>query len=43
MKNNERVRVAVAHGDGIGPELMKATLRILDAAGAEIDPVQIDQ
>lgn len=26
--------VAVAHGDGIGPEIMDATLRILAAAGA---------
>lgn len=29
--------ITVAHGDGIGPEIMDATLRILDAAGAEID------
>ena len=28
--------VAVAHGDGIGPEIMAATLRILDAAGAPL-------
>lgn len=42
MNNNERVKVAVAHGDGIGPELMKATLRILEAAGAKIDPIQIE-
>ena len=26
--------IAVAHGDGIGPEIMDATLRVLEAAGA---------
>ena len=30
-------RIAVAHGNGIGPEIMDATLRILEAAGARID------
>ncbi|MFN8584047.1 MAG: NADP-dependent isocitrate dehydrogenase [Dehalococcoidia bacterium] len=29
--------ITVAHGDGIGPEIMDATLRILEAAGAEIE------
>ncbi|HEU0133791.1 MAG TPA: NADP-dependent isocitrate dehydrogenase, partial [Allosphingosinicella sp.] len=29
--------VAVAFGDGIGPEIMEATLRVLDAAGASLD------
>lgn len=29
--------ITVAHGDGIGPEIMNATLRILDAAGAELE------
>ncbi|MEM1115149.1 MAG: NADP-dependent isocitrate dehydrogenase [Bacteroidota bacterium] len=28
--------IAVAHGDGIGPEIMDATLRILEAAGAPL-------
>jgi len=28
--------VTVAYGDGIGPEIMEATLRILDAAGADL-------
>lgn len=32
------VPIAVAKGDGIGPEIMDATLRILDAAGARIKP-----
>lgn len=31
------VKVAYAKGDGIGPEIMDATLRILEAAGARID------
>jgi isocitrate dehydrogenase len=31
-------RVTVARGDGIGPEIMDATLRILDEAGAPIQP-----
>jgi isocitrate dehydrogenase len=30
--------IAVAYGDGIGPEIMKATLQILEAAGAQIAP-----
>jgi isocitrate dehydrogenase len=29
--------ITVAHGDGIGPEIMDATLRILEAAGAALD------
>ncbi|MFM7773333.1 MAG: NADP-dependent isocitrate dehydrogenase [Candidatus Kapaibacterium sp.] len=29
-------RITVAYGDGIGPEIMDATLRILEAAGADI-------
>jgi len=39
---NDIVKVAVAYGDGIGPEIMDATLRILDAAGANIKPERID-
>ncbi|EON78580.1 Isocitrate dehydrogenase [NADP] [Lunatimonas lonarensis] len=30
-------KITVAYGDGIGPEIMKATLSILEAAGAEIE------
>src|SRR5215813_2241312 len=29
--------ITVAHGDGIGPEIMAATLQILDAAGAQLE------
>ena len=32
----EVTKVAVAYGDGIGPEIMQATLRVLEAAGANI-------
>jgi isocitrate dehydrogenase len=30
-------KITVAYGDGIGPEIMKATLDILEAAGAQIE------
>ena len=39
---NVPVKVAVASGDGIGPEIMSATLRILEAAGANIEPEFIE-
>jgi isocitrate dehydrogenase len=29
--------ITIAYGDGIGPEIMEATLQILDAAGAQIE------
>ncbi len=32
-----KVPITVAHGDGIGPEIMDATLRIIQAAGAALD------
>jgi isocitrate dehydrogenase len=37
--------ITVAYGDGIGPEIMNATLRILDAAGAplEIETIEIGE
>ena len=40
-----RVPVTVAAGDGIGPEIMAATLRIIEAAGAalRIEQVEIGQ
>jgi len=34
--------ITVAHGDGIGPEIMEATLHILTEAGARIDPEVIE-
>lgn len=41
----EKTKITVAHGDGIGPEIMKATLKILNAAGAalEYDEVKIGE
>ncbi len=36
------VPVTVAYGDGIGPEIMEATLNILAAAGAAIAPEKIE-
>src|SRR4051794_22386862 len=39
---SEPVSITVAHGDGIGPEIMAATLRILEAAGAALKIETID-
>jgi isocitrate dehydrogenase len=33
---NEKTAITVAYGDGIGPEIMQATLQIIEAAGARI-------
>jgi len=42
---SKKVPITVAHGDGIGPEIMDATLRILEAAGAalEIETIEIGE
>ncbi len=37
-----RVPITVAYGDGIGPEIMTATFRVLEAAGARIEPEVIE-
>ena len=34
--------IAVAYGDGIGPEIMEATLHVILAAGAQIEPHVIE-
>jgi isocitrate dehydrogenase len=39
---DKATKVAIAYGDGIGPEIMKATLRILEAAGANIETEKIE-
>ncbi|XLS30769.1 NADP-dependent isocitrate dehydrogenase [Flavobacteriaceae bacterium M23B6Z8] len=39
---NTKTKIAIAYGDGIGPEIMKATLKILNAAGANIEPEVIE-
>jgi isocitrate dehydrogenase len=38
----QKTPITVARGDGIGPEIMAATLRVLEAAGARIAPEFID-
>ncbi len=40
-----RSRITVAHGDGIGPEIMAVTLNIMEAAGAQliIDHIEIGE
>src|SRR5687768_1710537 len=37
-----RIPITVANGDGIGPEIMAATLRILEASGAPLEIEMID-
>ena len=39
---SSKTHITVAYGDGIGPEIMKAVLRILEAAGAQIEPEIIE-
>ena len=39
---SEKRKITIAYGDGIGPEIMEATLRILDAAGAMIETEVIE-
>tara|TARA_B100001123_G_scaffold445198_1_gene596124 strand:- start:6476 stop:7918 length:1443 start_codon:yes stop_codon:yes gene_type:complete len=39
---SEKVPITVAYGDGIGPEIMEATLNILEAAGADLAPEKIE-
>ena len=42
---SSKTRITVAHGDGIGPEIMAATLHILEASGAaiEIETIEIGE
>ncbi|TDB68820.1 NADP-dependent isocitrate dehydrogenase [Arundinibacter roseus] len=40
--SSTKTPITVAYGDGIGPEIMDATLRILTAAGARIEPEIIE-
>lgn len=44
-KNKNMTRITVAKGDGIGPEIMDATLEIIKAAGAqfEIDEIEVGE
>lgn len=36
------MKITVAHGDGIGPEIMSATLKILNASGADLEYEEIE-
>ncbi|MGM0845090.1 MAG: NADP-dependent isocitrate dehydrogenase [Bacillota bacterium] len=38
----EKRKITIAKGDGIGPEIMEATLKVLEHAGAQFDPEFID-
>lgn len=40
--SHKKVPITVAYGDGIGPEIMEATLRIVEAAGAQIEKEVIE-
>ncbi|MEO1199107.1 MAG: NADP-dependent isocitrate dehydrogenase, partial [Pseudomonadota bacterium] len=42
MTDHTPVPITVAYGDGIGPEIMEASLRVLEAAGANIAPDVIE-
>ena len=42
LKMSKRIPITVANGDGIGPEIMAATLRILEAAEAPLEIETID-
>ncbi|MCA9788984.1 MAG: NADP-dependent isocitrate dehydrogenase, partial [Cyanobacteria bacterium HKST-UBA05] len=37
-----KTAITVAYGDGIGPEIMEATLKIIEAAGAALDCEKIE-
>jgi len=39
---SKKTAVTIARGDGIGPEIMDATLKILEAAGAELEYEEIE-
>jgi isocitrate dehydrogenase len=39
--SKEKQLIVIAEGDGIGPEIMAATLKILEAAGAEIETKKV--
>jgi isocitrate dehydrogenase len=41
-QTKKAIKFAVAHGDGIGPEIMEATLKILKAAGTNIEHEKIE-
>jgi len=36
------MKIAIAQGDGIGPEIMTAVLSLFDAAGVPLEYVPVD-
>jgi isocitrate dehydrogenase len=42
MASSNVVPITVAHGDGIGPEIMAASLQIMKEAGARIEEETIE-
>jgi isocitrate dehydrogenase len=38
----QKTPITIARGDGIGPEIMDATLKILEAAGAQLEYEDIE-
>ena len=42
MMTAQKTAITVAYGDGIGPEIMEATLSVIKAAGAQLDIERID-
>src|ERR1700751_4840604 len=42
LATEKKVPVTVAYGDGIGPEIMDATIRIITEAGAALELERID-
>lgn len=42
MAQGNKIPIAVAYGDGIGPEIMEAVLQILSEAGANLDYQKIE-
>lgn len=41
-EDNKNVTVTIAYGDGIGPEIMQATLKVLKASGARLNFEEIE-
>jgi isocitrate dehydrogenase len=37
-----KIPITVAYGDGIGPEIMEASLHVIPASGAQLDPETIE-
>ena len=42
MMTAKKTAITVAYGDGIGPEIMEATLNVIQAAGAQLDIERIE-